>query len=503
MTSTPITDSALSYTEPGGVPVANLRSWLLTDDPARFAARHLTLAAIFAVCGLVAALPLRIELLTPQLDFLAARTFGALLSLHGTLMFYFVALPAFPGVLGYALLPEALGVRTLVFPRLMTLSWCLAAAGGATVLAGFIAGGSEVGWTFDAEFGGHFSAVGVVPMAAGVFMAAAALVAMSVNFIATIMQWRRTQPAPRVLTPLASSLLFANVGALVAAPFLACCMLLVVLDHYGLTSLFDPASGGDPLLFKTLFRFFVSPAKSMVLVAALGTVVTVVSARAPGGGTDARDRVLNRTLALLAVAGLGAWGGAETSPSIGVVMQDLSFVLCAVAVIAAGSVVFRTVAIMRRGITRIDAPMVYALGFLAMAVPVLGCALALGIPATRTLLGNTTFATAQLHLLMMATLAMAFLAGVHEIWPRLAGRRFADRIACGAAAVILIGTVLSFGPQLLLGLKGASFRANEYLPEFQVLQVLSTAGTSVLGAATVVAIANLVLGRRIGEPGDA
>ncbi|MBI5506643.1 MAG: cbb3-type cytochrome c oxidase subunit I [Deltaproteobacteria bacterium] len=500
MTSTPITGSAFPYTDRGAAPAARLGAWLLSQDPAHFAARHLVLAGIFAICAMAAALPLRLELLTPALDLLGPRTFGALLSLHGTLMFYFVALPVFPGVLGYALLPDALGVRTLVFPRLMAMSWCLLAAGGATVLAGFVAGGSEVGWTFDAEFGGRFSAVGILPMAVGVFMAAAALVAMSVNLVATIVQARRVQASGRAMRPEVSALLLASASALIAAPALACCALVVAIDHLGWTSLFDPASGGDPLLFKTLFRFFVSPAKSAVLVAALGTVFAVVSARTAGGGGD---RMTNRTLGLLAVAGLGAWGATETSASTGAAAQDLSFALCAVAVTAAGSVVIRTVAGLGRGITRIDAPMVYAFGFLAMAVPVLGCALALAIPATRVLLGNTTFATAQLHLLMMAALAMAFLAGLHEAWPRLSGRRFADRLGCGAAVAMVIGTVLSFGPQLLLGLRGASFRANEYLPEFQVLQVLSTAGMTVLVAAAIVAGANLLFGRSIDEPAGA
>jgi len=499
MTPTPMTGSAVRYTDRTTVPAADLRAWLLCEDPERLATRHLALAAVFLACAIAAALPLRLELLTPRLDVLGARTFGALLSLHGTLMFYFVAMPLFPGVLGYALVPEALGVRTMAFPRLMSLSWCLLAAGGATVLAGFAAGGCEVGWTFDAEFGGRFSAVGVLPMASGVFMAAAASVVMSVNFVATIVQSRRVVTADRVMPPLVSSLLFSSVGALVAAPFLACCTLLVALDSLGWTSLFDPASGGDPLLFKTLFILFVSPAKSMILVAALGTVAAVVSARTSGTRAAARDRGTNRALALLTVAGLAAWGGTQTSPAIGVAAQDLSFVSCAVAVVAAGSIVVRTVAGMRRGITRIDAAMVYAFGFLAMAVPVLGCALALALPATRTLLGNTTFATGQLHLLMIAALVMAFLAGLHEVWPRMTGRGFADRLACGAALAILVGTALSFGPSLLMGLKGASFRANEYPPEFQVLQVLSSAGMTILVAAVIVASANLLLASRSGE----
>lgn len=501
MTSTPLTESALHYTDRSSAPAANARSWLLGGDPRRLAAGHLALAAVFLVCAIAAALPLRLELLTPRLDLLGARTFGALLSLHGALMFYFVAMPAFPAVLGYALLPEALGVRTLVFPRLMPVSWCLLAAGGATVIAGFVAGGSEVGWTFDAEFGGRFTAVGVLPMAVGVFMAAAALVVLSVNLIATIVQAHRLRTSNLPMAPLVSSLLFANVAALVAAPFLACCTLVVALDYFAWTSLFDPAAGGDPLLFKTLLRLFISPARSMLLVAAFGTVVAVVSART-GDGRGVRGPATNRMLGLLAVAGLGAWAGTETSPSTGVAAQDLSFVLCAAAVTAGGSLVVRTVASLRRGIIRIDAPMIYAFGFLAMAVPVLGCALALAIPAARTLLGNTTFATAQLHLLMMAALAMAFLAGLHEAWPRMAGRDLTDRVACGAAVGMLLGTALSFGPQLLLGLEGASFRANEYLPEFQVLQVLSTAGMTVLVAAAIVAGANLALALRSAEPSD-
>ena len=129
---------------------------------------HLAFAACFSLFGVLAGLALCIEHMTPGLDILGPRTFGALLSVHGMAMFYFVLLPAFPGVLGHAFLSRILGKREMALPWITRASTILLGLAGALFLAGFVTGGTEAGWMFDHEFAGRFAAYGIVPAAAAV-----------------------------------------------------------------------------------------------------------------------------------------------------------------------------------------------------------------------------------------------------------------------------------------------------------------------------------------------
>ena len=153
---------------------------------------------------------------------------------------------------------------------------------------------------------------------------------------------------------------------------------------------------------------------------------------------------------------------------------------------------------MRRGLATSDTPVVYALGFLITLACIMGSGFMLAFPATGAQLGGTTFATAHLHVLAVAALGMAFLGGLHEVWSHLTGRTFREGPAKGAAMVIVVGTFLAFAPMFVAGAAGCSFRANAYAPQFQVAHVLGCAGTTILLAGLVLAVANLAAGARAG-----
>jgi len=503
MTSKAMAGHALNDAPTGATAADGVRAVAAHNDPAHVARLYLALTSLFVVCATVAAVLIRLELLTPPLDLLNAWTFGALLSLHGTLMMYFVALPAFPGVLGNALLPRVLGIRTVAMPRLMHASWWVLAAGGLLVLYGFISGGTDAGWMFDMQFGGRFTSPGIVPVALGVGLAAASLVLMGMTFVVTVVQWRRFQAGPRHLPPLAAALLFAGASALLAGPVLGSCMLLVLADRLGDLSVFAPTAGGDPELFAALFRFFLSPAQSIVLLLAFGTVITIVArhAQVRTRGAYGADPVTTLALGVLALAGLLAWGGPVASPWIGYAAQHVYVLFYGVAATAAGVVILRTLAPLRHGCEKVDPPLVYAAAFLFTVLLLFSPGLLLAVPATRTFLGSTSFATGQLHMMMGAALGMAFLGGLHEAWPRLAGRQYREGVGHAAAIATIVGTYLTFTPMFWLGIAGAStFRANAYLPEFQIPQVLSTAGMTILLAGVALAGVNLATGPRVTAP---
>ncbi len=474
--------------------VREIRRWIFALDPAILARRHLLLTGLWLVLGLLSALFLRMELLTPALDTMQARTFGALLSLHGFLMFYFVALPVFPGVVGHLLLARWRPEGRLLFPRLGALSWHLLAVGGLLVSFSFLVGGTEIGWSFDAGFSGRFTQPGTIPVALGVLMAGLSVAVMSVQLLASLRTAReatRGEPASRFLL---EALGASSVMGLVVGPLLVTAMILVLADAVFGWSVFAKEVGGNPQLFVLLFRFFNGPAQTMLLLGALGVSFFIIAERVRGAVFHRGHFTLFILFPVLSFGGWGAEIGAATSGQPIPVLSATSLSLGQFAVFLFG--LLFVLRLLRRGVTNVDAALVYALGFLITAAQGLGIGLLTSIPLGGANYGNTQLASAQMHLMAMAMVGMALLGGLHAVWNTLTGRTFSEALARPVALLVVVGTQLAFVPLLIVGLQGVSYRANAYPPEFQVWQVLSTAGASVLLVGLGLALINLTVGRR-------
>jgi len=465
-----------------------LRGWFLTQDPQRVALLHLRLLGAFLGFGLLAAMAMRLELLSPAGDLVRGSTYGALFSLHGMLMFYCVLMPAFPGVLGNALIPPMIGARNVAFPRLNIASWHILAAGGTLVLLSFMSGGTDAGWFFDAAFVGRYTNNHVVTAAIGVALAALSCALMAVNFIATIMLLRPRDLSLVDLPPFVSALLASSLIAVVICPILTCCMAMLVADQLMGTQLFDPATGADPMLFRKLFWMFGTPALYMVVLPALGIVSGLIASRA--GRELAGRRLIPALFSVVALASFFLWGqhflaGAGRAALISSAVSGITGA-------AIAAVVMMWIATLYRGALRVDASLIYALGF--VVVVVFGALLGLGMAFTPTniQLHNTTYVTAHAHLMTLGILGMAFLAGLHDAWPRIAGRKVADGPARAAAAVVMAGVFTTFTPLIVAGLGGALRRQYAYPPEFRILNVLATAGMTILLAGLGMAIVNLL-----------
>lgn len=477
------------------------RAWVLNADLRGLARRHLALALIWVSLGMLSALLLRLELLTPGLDTVQARTFGVLLSLHGFLMFYLMALPLFPGVLGQLALATWLPDHRPIFPRLAVAAWALLAAGGALMVGSFLVGGTEVGWSFDAGFGGHFRQPGTGPVALGVLCVSVALGLMAIQTLATLRELRRTGMPAGGSRIFAEALCCASVLMAIVAPLMGMAMVLVLADTWMNLALFAPASGGDPQLFLVLVRFFAGPAQNMVLLLALGTALTVVAERTRHA---VFDRGLFFAFVLMLVASLGGWGAEIALATSGQPVTVLGGQPLQLLVFAAFLFcVVHALRYLRSGLLTVDAALVYAAGFFITAAQGLGLGLLMATPVGAAQFGNTQLGSAQFHLMMMANLGLAFMAGLHAYWNRLTGRTYADGRGRYLALLVIIGTQLAFVPLVVLGLRGASFRANAYPAEFQVWQVMSTAGATVLLVGLFLAVLNLLVSRKLPLPASA
>ncbi len=456
-----------------------IRSWLGTHDHKRIALLYLfTITVFFAIAAVAAAL-MRWELLTPQADLVTADMYNRLFTLHGVTMVWFFLIPSIPTVLGNFILPLMIGARDVAFPRLNLASWYIFVAGGLLALYAIIAGGVDTGWTFYTPYSSTYSNGNVMVMAAGVFVAGFGSIATGLNFIVTIHQLRAPGLTWFRLPLFVWSLYATSLILVLATPVLAITLLLIVLERGFGVGIFDPRIGGDPLLFQHLFWFYSHPAVYIMILPGMGVVSECIAA-------FARKRIFGykvMAMSILAIAGLGflVWGHhmfvSGQSMYAGLVFSLLSFLVSVPSAIK----VFNWTATLHRGSISFETPMLYALGFIGLFTigGLTGLMLAtLGIDVH---VHDTYFVIAHFHYIMVGGMVMAYLGGIHYWWPKISGKMYHEWTARISALIIFAGFNLTFFPQFVLGYLGMPRRYHIYPPEFQTLNVLSSAGASILG----------------------
>jgi len=453
-------------------------SWLLTHDHKRIGLLYLASITFFFTIGAVAAALMRIELLTPAGDLVTSDIYNRLFTLHGVIMVWFFLIPSIPSVLGNFIIPLMIGARDVAFPRLNLLSWYLFMAGGFLVLYSILRGGADTGWTFYTPYSSTYSNSAVMSMAAGVFIAGFSSIATGLNFIVTIHKLRAPGLTWFRLPLFIWSLYSTSIILVLATPVLAITLLLMALERGFGVGIFDPKLGGDPLLFQHLFWFYSHPAVYIMILPGMGVVSETMAAfaRKPVFGY----KVVAFASLTIALLGFLVWGHhmfvSSQSVYAGVVFSLLSFLVSVPSAVK----VFSWTATLFRGSITYETPLLYALGFLGLFTigGLTGVFLAT-LPIDVHVHG-TYFVIAHFHYVMVGGMVMAYLGGIHYWWPKISGRMYHEWTARIAAIITFLGFNLTFFPQFVLGYLGMPRRYHAYPQQFQTLNVLSTAGASIL-----------------------
>jgi cytochrome c oxidase subunit 1 len=475
-----------------------IRSWLLTTDHKRIAVLYAFSVVGFFFVGGFFALLMRLELLTPQSDLVGPETYNKLFSMHGIIMVWFFLVPAIPTTLGNFLIPMMIGARDVAFPKLNLASWYIFMIGGAVTLWAIIAGGVDTGWTFYVPFSTTYSTTYVVAAAMGIFISGFSSILTGLNFMATAHRMR----APGLTwfrLPLFLWSMYATALIIVlATPVLAVTLLMVAVERIAGVGIFDPRLGGDPVLFQHLFWFYSHPAVYIMVLPAMAVVSELVAA-------FSRKAIFGyKAVAFssvgIAVIGFLVWGHhmfvAGQSLYSAVVFSVLSFLVAVPSAIK----VFNWTATLYQGSISWDTPMLYAIGFIGLFTigGMTGLFVAsLGIDVHVT---DTYFVVAHFHYIMVGGTVMAFLGGLHYWWPKISGRMYPEGLARINAVTVFLGFNLTFFPQFVLGYLGMPRRYAAYPPEFQVLNVFSTAGASILGVGYVFPLLYLLWSWKYGRP---
>jgi cytochrome c oxidase subunit I len=454
-------------------------SWLFTTDHKRIGILYLWSILFFFTIATIAAAMMRIELLTPQGDLVTSETYNKLFTIHGTLMVWFFLIPSIPAVLGNFVIPLMIGARDVAFPKLNLLSWYLFMTGGALALWSLIHGGVDTGWTFYTPYSTTYANSHVISMAAGVFIAGFGSILTGLNFIVTIHKMRAPGLTWFRLPIFIWSLYATSLILVLATPVLAITLGLMSLERIWGIGIFDPKLGGDPILFQHLFWFYSHPAVYIMILPGMGVTSELITC-------FSRKELFGYAwvaCASMAIAILGflVWGHhmfvSSQSVYAGMVFSMLSFMVA----IPSGIKVFNWTATLHKGSIAFQTPMLYALGFIGLFTIGGLTGLFLASLAVDVHVTDTYFIVAHFHYIMVGGMVMGFMGGLHFWWPKITGRLYPEFLGKMAAIITFIGFNLTFLPQFVLGYLGMPRRYHAYPPEFQVFNVLSTAGASILG----------------------
>jgi cytochrome c oxidase subunit 1 len=455
-----------------------LKSWLLTKDHKRIAVLYIISISIFFALGGVFASLIRLELLTPAGDLMSSDTYNKLFSMHGIIMVFFFLVPSIPATLGNFLVPLMVGAKDLAFPRINLLSWYVYVIGGILGTVAVIGGGVDTGWTFYTPYSSTYSNSNVILAAMAAFMAGFSSILTGLNFIVTI----HTMRAPGMTWFRLPLFIWAHYATsiimLLGTPVIAITLVLLMLERGFGFGFFDPRLGGDPVLFQHLFWFYSHPAVYIMIVPSMGVMSEMIAA-------VARKRIFGYEFVAfssvaIAVLGFLVWGHhmflSSQSTYAGMVFSVITFLVAVPSAIKT----FNWTATLYKGSIIINTAMFYVYGYLGLFLIGGLTGLFLSSMGLDIHLHDTYFVVAHFHYIMVGGQVVGYLGGMHFWWPKITGKMFPDMLGRVSALLVFLGFNLTFFPQFILGYLGMPRRYHVYPDEFQVLNVASSLGASIL-----------------------
>ncbi|HYE62770.1 MAG TPA: cbb3-type cytochrome c oxidase subunit I [Phycisphaerales bacterium] len=494
-----------NYLTPKGGFWTTVLDWATTVDHKKIGVMYLFAILFMFFIGGLAALAVRLELFEPvRVQELANGTkeltgqffapkeavdaanmqpgnniYNRLFTLHGAIMVFMVIVPSIPASLGNFLLPLMLGAKDVAFPRLNLLSWYIYVIGSIFAVTAIILGGVDTGWTFYTPYSTTtdpgFSRVAIMTMAA--FILGFSSILTGLNFVVTVHKLRAPGMGWFDMPLFIWAVYAAAIIQVLATPVIGITLLLLTFERIFRVGIFDPALGGDPVLFQHFFWFYSHPVVYVMILPGMGVISDVLA-------VQSHKKIFGyRAIAFasLGIAGVSfiVWGHhmfASMSELASMVFSALTFLVA----IPTAVKVFNWIATLYKGSIVLNAPMVYTLIFLFLFSIGGLTGLPLGTLSTDLHLHDTYFVVAHFHYVMMGGTIMALMAGLHHWWPKMFGRMYDERGAILGALLVFIGFNITFFTQFFLGSRGMPRRYASYVDEFQIWHQISTIGSFVI-----------------------
>ena len=470
---------------------SGILSWLLTTDHKRIGLLYLYTIGGFFLVGVVLGLLMRLELIAPGETIVDAQTYNSLFTLHGVIMIFLFIVPGLPAIFGNFFLPIQLGTNDVAFPRLNLLSWYVYIIGAILVLISLVLPGGPIdtGWTFYIPYSVRTSTnVSLAIFAA--FVLGFSSILTGLNFITTVHRMR----APGMgffRMPLFIWSLYATAWIqVIATPVIGITILLVILERTFGVGIFDPALGGDPILYQHMFWIYSHPAVYIMILPAMGVVSEILP-------TFARRTIFGyKAIAYssLAIAFVGylVWAHHMFTSGISDTARWIFSLLTFIVALPSGVKVFNWVATLYKGSIDPKPPLLWVLSFIFLFSIGGLTGLVVGSLATDIHLHDTYFVVAHFHYVMFGGTGTIFIAGLYYWFPKMFGRMYNIKWANIAAALYFIAFNMLYFPKFILGYMGMPRRYFDYLPEFTTLQEISTVGSWLMAITIIIILTNLI-----------
>jgi cytochrome c oxidase subunit 1 len=483
----------------GEAKYSGIFGWIFSTDHKRIGLLYFWCIVTFFCVGVLLGLLIRLELFAPGQTIMGPQAYNATFTLHGVIMIFLFIIPGIPAAFGNLIMPIQIGARDVAFPKLNLFSWYLYISGALLAVLSLFAGGGppDTGWTFYVPFSAQTS-TNVSLAAIAVFLLGFSSILTGLNFVTTVHRLRTTGMTWTRI-PLFTWSLYATAWIqILATPVIGITVALLFAERVIGAGLFDPAQGGDPVMFQHLFWIYSHPAVYIMVLPGMGVVSDIIPvfARKPAFGYKA---IVVSSLAI-AFAGSLVWAHhMYTSGMSDLAVLVFSFLTFIVAIPSAIKV-FNWLATLYQGSILLDPPLLYALSFILLFTIGGLTGLVLGAAATDVHVHDTYFVVGHFHFVMFGGTGMAFFAAMHYWLPKIYGRMYDKTVATVAWGVIFIGFCMLYLSMMVVGMEGMPRRYWDYLPEFTGLNQVATVGSWILGVGMILMFANIFRGLFKGDP---